>query len=468
LTQNLYLSPVNRLKNWLLKPDKAFLLIGLAGGLMFMTLTPPLQVPDEPAHFLRAYQVAEGKLFAERTSDRVGGEVPLSLEKFSHPFWLMIFPGGRISFDSLWRISRMELRPAVTKFKDFNNTALYPPVCYLPQAAGMCIFRAAEASPFFIFYAGRLSNFMVWLIIVWYAIKTIPFGKWLLAMLALLPMSLYVNMSLSADVLTNAVSYLFIATVLKYSQIIITKKELVRLVVLVALLASVKPAYSALTLLVLLIPKGSLPGRSRWLFVTSLFLLAILTSWVWLKTMSYAYITYEQYNPAVRDDLSIVSDASVSGQLGYILSHGSYIFRVIGESVLHAFDMYSTGFIGNFGWLSEPLPGWLVVCGYLVLVLIAISEGGCQLKPAGRILLASTFFIMAALLFLSQHLIWDPVGGPLISNLQGRYFIPFVPLLFLAMGTVTRRKLVAPVAFYSYAICALGFSVVVLAGKYFE
>jgi hypothetical protein len=74
-----------------LQPEKVFLWLGGFFGLLFLFLTPPMQVPDEPAHFLRAWQISEGNLFADREDNRVGGWMPLSLEKFSHPYWLTIF-----------------------------------------------------------------------------------------------------------------------------------------------------------------------------------------------------------------------------------------------------------------------------------------------------------------------------------------------------------------------------------------
>ena len=42
-------------------------------------LSPPSQVPDEPSHFLRAYQVSTGRLSPERLENGLGGFVPSSL-----------------------------------------------------------------------------------------------------------------------------------------------------------------------------------------------------------------------------------------------------------------------------------------------------------------------------------------------------------------------------------------------------
>ena len=47
------------------RPDAAAVFAGLAllFGSIFVFLIPPFQSPDEPNHFLRAFQVSEGVFF---------------------------------------------------------------------------------------------------------------------------------------------------------------------------------------------------------------------------------------------------------------------------------------------------------------------------------------------------------------------------------------------------------------------
>ena len=45
-----------------LTPEKAYLFLGLIFGILFLMITPPFQVPDEPQHFYRAFHVSEGNI----------------------------------------------------------------------------------------------------------------------------------------------------------------------------------------------------------------------------------------------------------------------------------------------------------------------------------------------------------------------------------------------------------------------
>ncbi|MER3433396.1 MAG: hypothetical protein C4288_08190 [Leptolyngbya sp. ERB_1_1] len=50
------------LHRFIKSPERAFLILSLIFGMMFIIALAPFQSPDEPAHFYRAYQLSEGKI----------------------------------------------------------------------------------------------------------------------------------------------------------------------------------------------------------------------------------------------------------------------------------------------------------------------------------------------------------------------------------------------------------------------
>ncbi len=68
-----------------------------------------------------------------------------------------------------------------------------------------------------IIYLARFANLLLYVLIVYSAIKLTPVHKWVFFLLALMPMTLYEAASLSADSFTIAVSFLLIALFLKFS-----------------------------------------------------------------------------------------------------------------------------------------------------------------------------------------------------------------------------------------------------------
>jgi uncharacterized membrane protein len=53
-----------------MSPEKAFRIIGPLFGILFLLVTPPFQVPDEPYHFARAFHVSELGILAEKLDCR--------------------------------------------------------------------------------------------------------------------------------------------------------------------------------------------------------------------------------------------------------------------------------------------------------------------------------------------------------------------------------------------------------------
>src|SRR5262245_59018803 len=52
---------------WLADPAVVFIVLSAIFGIIIVTITPPLRGPDEAAHFLRAYGVAQGDIVASQT-----------------------------------------------------------------------------------------------------------------------------------------------------------------------------------------------------------------------------------------------------------------------------------------------------------------------------------------------------------------------------------------------------------------
>lgn len=151
---------------------KVFLFAALFWGITLLFLVPPYQVPDEPAHFYRAWQVSLFDFKPEVRNNRLGGELPVSLQDFYST--IMVTPGDKedkLTGTMLEAASKIKLNPEQTKFYTFPNTALYSPVPYIPQAIGIGIGRVLKLSPLAVFYLARLFNFIAWVSIVFLQLK---------------------------------------------------------------------------------------------------------------------------------------------------------------------------------------------------------------------------------------------------------------------------------------------------------
>ncbi len=421
------MSLVGKLKE--MKPETAFLIIGLVYGLCFLIATPALQVPDEYEHFYRALYVSEGHVLPEKVGNMSGVYVPesvrLTTSEISNEWFsfikdrddkINIAPLLNIGFNSQNRV-----------FEDISRIAVitYSPVPYIIPAFAIILGKLLNLSPIILIYLGRLANLLVWVFLTYLAIRIIPIHKWVLFMVALIPMTLFEAASLSADSLILGLSFLIVAIFFKYAfdenKKSINIKDTYILFILVLLLSLSKQIYFVLLLLIFLIPSEKFGGRKKMFYTAGFLLLAIL-----LISGGWSLLVKDLYVP-------IVPQISISGQILYILGDPLRFPYALLKTFFYRGLSYQLLFVGNF-WLDIPLPIWWIGAYITSIVPIALLDKSRHLISKKQKLISLSIFVIIFLLVCAfVYISWTVVGQNMIDGIQGRYFIPILPLLFLLL-----------------------------------
>jgi uncharacterized membrane protein len=415
-------------------PEKAFLALALLFGLLFLIALPPFQVPDEPAHLFRAYQLSDGKIIADKKPDvapgekgySVGGLLPLSVINTTN-IWcdrIPFKPSQKVKGQQFSKTLAMPLERDKTGFATFMSS-IYSPIPYIPQIIGITFGKLFNLPPVWLAYLGRFSNLIITTFITFFSIKIISGYKWLFFLLALTPMALSQRASLSADALVNSVAFLLIATIANCA--FNTKKEKVSptdiaIIVVSGILISLsKQAYFPLVFLFFLIPQDKFSDRKQYWITCLITITSSLFAWVlWSASLKGIGLPT---NPFV--------DASVERQTQFLITHPFTIISTSWNSlqdVKHVLDE----FIGYLGWLDTKIPTITLISYQYILVLVALvsSQPNFVISSVDK---WKTFLVFAAtvfLVYLSQYLIWSPVGAMEVQGVQGRYLIPASPLFF--------------------------------------
>src|SRR5262245_40105858 len=128
-------------------PERVWICLGLVFGGLLLAITPPLQVPDEEAHFYRAFQVSDGGLIAEKRDARSGGWIPESLVVVTDRFIGLAHSQQRTTVAAIVDAFSIPLDPSLRQFVGFENTSPQTPLSYLPQSLGMRLGRALGLGP---------------------------------------------------------------------------------------------------------------------------------------------------------------------------------------------------------------------------------------------------------------------------------------------------------------------------------
>ncbi len=468
--------------NKILSPHKAFLYISILFGFLIIFVTPPFQVPDEINHFYRAWQVSTGAFSSVKQNQRLGGNIPKSLLKLTSQFSpYTLNPYNKMSPKMVWQTRLIVLNPNDTIFADFTNTALYSAFLYLPQAIAIDIGKLFEVNPFWFVYMGRFFNLLIFIIIVYYAIKIVPFKKWLFVLLATLPMSLSINSSLSADMLLNSLSFLFIAIILNlsFNETIhrITYKYILAIITLSVLIGLAKLVYVPILFLFGLIPSCKFKSNKVWFGIFAIVIITGFgTAYIQKLNIDTKYIPYNQYNEIYRDQTMLKKGVDINKQISFVKENPKYSIKIIVKSFYREFSSMTESYIGVLGWGDINLPTWYIYFAYLIIffiVLINFQENGIiDLTLNKRIYIGLIVGSLLILIMLSQYLSWDIVGEGSIYPLQGRYFIPVFPLLFIMLSNVVKINISHKVqkniekGILIFCIFSGNLSVYLVAGKY--
>jgi uncharacterized membrane protein len=397
-----------------------FVLYGLiANGLLAINV-PPFQVPDEPNHFLRAAQIADGDIIGTRFSV-VGknGMEQLTAGGLSDPAVLeSARPFAGIGFHPNTKVARADWTPDVHWSKartltSFPNTVMYPPFFYLPSAVGVIVGRLANLSVLRTLIVSRLLSGLIAIAIGSLAIVVArSAAAWMFAILTL-PMSLFLMASASQDGLLIACSSLAGALLVRSlrSPIESSRGQFAWLVVLLSLVGMARPPYGALALL----PLGLNKIELRWRIVG--FALIVGSVALWSAIVAVTTLT----NPGAS-----VFGVQPLAQFAHLWNNPWWALTVI-RATLFYWHQYVISFIGDIGWLDTLLPrpyyqaalGALLAAAAATMLSMNGERAGLRILPIAIGLLASAVAIFAFL-----YITWTPPNQATIGGVTGRYFIP--------------------------------------------
>ncbi|WP_017721846.1 DUF2142 domain-containing protein [Kamptonema formosum] len=427
-------------------PETSLAVIAVIFGALFLLIAPPFQAEAEFQHFYRAFQISEGGFLAEKkvvdcyghqfnpylpSTTCVGGMLPQSILTTARKLKsndIRYHPERKQKFQDILAVLNLPLSSDRRVFIRFPNAAIYSPISYFPQALGIATGRLFGFSPVLLIYIGRLFNLLFWTMLVCLAVKIAPLYKWLLFLLALSPMSLFQAASLSADAITNGLSFLLVALCLRAAlreNQPVTKTDIIAISFLSLLLSLSKAGYFPLLFVFFLIPLKKFAGKTKY-FLS--FLSILLLSFA--GTAAWSFLSRHIYVPLRTD---------APNRLAYLLEQpANFLTALFNTFALYGFD-YIEQFIGKLGWIDTKLPVWHVVSYAIILVAVALSshQNDVAISRRQKAISATILLTNSFLIFTLFYITWTPAGADAIQGIQGRYFIPLAPLFFLLLYNQT-------------------------------
>ena len=318
-------------------------------------------------------------------------------------------------------------------FNDFDHVhgalytrSTYSPPLFFPQALVMrYLGRRANLPALPVFYATRLAGLLSYLLLAWLAVRLIPVGKWTLAILAVAPMALFQAATINADTISNGIGLLFIGVCLNIrlrGQIRWREWGVLIGCIFLLLLAKSNLFFLLFLPFFILSPaRFKMKGGYVLLGIAALILLLVEAGGWNVLALSHAQ--------------SVFPGADPIGQLKFIAGHPWEFLKTVLQDVWSNKQAYTRQWFGvyGYGYWSVPFITYIFYIVALVSILFMKPDGDSFSKTL-RLQLGFVFLLGYLTTVGILYLTYTPVGSSSILGVQGRYLIPVMPLLFLALN----------------------------------
>lgn len=403
------------------KWENIFLIFIIIIGLFYIFAMVPYQVADEPAHIIRAYEVYNGQFIASLDENgQHRATIPKSLAEYN-----LANIKDYNDLQEKWKIS--------TDYNDtqevYTEAQSYCGISYIFSGLGLWIAKILNLNILVGIYLARLFNFAFFVLLGYFAIKKIPFGKMVLTLYMFMPMVIQQATSVSPDAIINAVTIFFIAYVLylTFKATQISKKEIVMIFGMTIFMAVAKIVYLPLVgLLFLLICNKKLDKKKKLIVIIGSILIGAIVGVSWYLYQS-RYVDEREYVQ--------LNNINAVEQIKNIISNPVGFINTLKNTTEQVGSQYLLGLVGNkLGWQSIQVPNVIIIITLFILLISAWfekNEVSFNWKQRLWAMLISIGIIL--LVFVAMYLSWTVVGGAIVVGVQGRYFIPVAILILLCL-----------------------------------
>lgn len=407
----------------------SFLIVTFVGffSLLMAVLVPPLQSPDELAHINRAYSLLQGNVMLEKLGLRENMYVEKSLLDYGNMWGTALPLKPDVQIKREMELKSRKIRWSESQVAYYNPAAIYFPALYAPASVAMGLARNMSQPPWVVMMWARLGMWGASVCLLGLALLIVRGGFRMMCGVALLPMCLAQFGSGNLDSVTITGTFLFFAI---FSWLFSAEAraftEEVRFcawksaLLLLGLLALAKPVF-----LVLLVLPAFLALRDRDVakLIPGIVILFFVLAWQY-------HVAHYFSNPNMA-----VTGSPFDRLARTLMSPGEALALLMRTFEIKA-RFYWESMVGILGYLDTPLLKGTYTASGILLALALVSDllAPVRLGPAARSALgvAAVGYVVGAMLLL--WVTWTVPESKTIEGVQGRYFLPVLPVLAITFG----------------------------------
>lgn len=454
--------------------NKFFVTFTIIVGFILSIIIPLYMIPDETTHINMIYE--------ERNLNYKFNEIS---EYYRGSEYLMGFEDARVEKKDYFDLSK---KINVKKVFSIPKVSI---IRHLPQALGMMIGEILHLPVFFYLMIMEICALLFYTFICNKALKKMPFKKSTLMVIMLLPICLQQMASVSYDVMLLSISFLYIASIfeLKFTKEKITLKDILLLFLYLIIITICKLPYGALGLLMFILPLSKFEIELFGLKINGkkikehIYKHKIMSTVSCIIVLSIAVIFAYRYLISINSGRVLIAS----------ISHPFNTAILLARTVKHYFLFYVDTIVGKFGIFNvttnKIIDLLIIICVFVISMFnYKVTDNKIEVEN-NKFSKKDLFIIFMTLMILVYFIIlamfeWTLFARgincyndmsineatyyikqlKLIGGVQGRYFVPILPLLLVPLGNkkIYEKTLkLNPILFQTIYYCLLGLYMII-------
>lgn len=406
-------------------------------SLMTIGFLTPGTGNDEQVHFAYAYKYANVFSFkgfadpVDQDGDRIIYMRAEDAELLKSMVNVPIFLSEGAYKDTIKNFSLVSSDNTLYEYKIRDLTAFggfvsnNAPLGYVASGLGIAIARLLHLGTLPTFYMGRIFNAALFILLVYLAIRIIPVGKETLLVISVFPMVLQQCVTYSYDSILIGAMFLFAAIIVSIlkSDKKITLKQYVVLGVLAVTIAISKFVYAPLILVLLAIPSSKFKVKNANALKAAVIAAITICGAIVFAVLQSKLNVLQYFIPSsASEDTSLFVN---------VVHYMEMLYMTFVEST----DFFIHSMIAYPGWYQIHVPVIVVSAYYLLLIFSLVRKKNEERFIGTGIKVWTVFLILASFVLITLPMAakFTNPGSDSVDSLQGRYFLPFIPLIALGI-----------------------------------
>lgn len=437
-------------------------------GLILSILIPTWQTPDEPAHLEMIGQSIKNDSFAMELKNDIAIKT------------------GRIEFHPEKKVKESEQKEALLTPPQYTKREMMPKgitldiIKHFPATCGILLGILMGIPTYWALQLGEWTSLLFYTAICYYTLKKMPIKKEIMFLIMASPIALQQAGSLGYDCIVISLSFFFISDILylKFEKTTIQLKDIFASIVVLMVITYIKVPYVFFGMLYILIPLEKIQIRVYNKVIDE----------KWIRKYGRVFLLIGCIC-AIGCIYYLKNNRWIQVLYGMVVEWRRAIY-LLEQTITTWHEHIIVSSVGNFGWLDTPMLYGCAIGIYLFIFLFAFvnldkaENKKFTVMEAGYIFIVFCVLFLMILLSMVNHTIMVTLFGseqskelynirealyqiPYIGGLQGRYFLPFLPLLFLPLPTIKEvKKHVIMIGIIVGEVCIMGYTIFLLLNRY--